>query len=441
MSNSLKDKYGEYIDLGFCIIGRNLNVISARGYASLITLAQISGPDVLDPILNPHGTQRDLNTKHSEEALEYALSAEDVEPTREPRAFPEITLNARDREVLRFTQVSGAELDFDTISEELLPDTMIAKVSVKVDALFLPVPPHNPQISRIDGNHRLSQAQTISLETEDLAALEQITEALNVPFALYVGMTPVQERKIFAAYNGKHKGMPAAIIDNFETGANSTIENIRELKGAARWLAVELQTEGRPFYGKVHLGGSKLGAKQKFGEAPPLTNRGLATAILTTLEKCNQLTPRLFPVYDREDPVEETEARQQERIASANKMLSYLDLYWSAVKDAFPEAWDDKKNYILMSSIGIGGFSQLAGPVIENLVVSKGKKEYEHFRAVMDYMAREVPLDRENFRGIAGAGGIKRVATSLIDLWSQNEVHVDVAIADPLNPFPHGLSD
>jgi DGQHR domain-containing protein len=441
MSNSLKDKYGEYIDLGFCIIGRNLNVISARGYASLITLAQISGPDVLDPILNPHGTQRDLNTKHSEEALEYALSAEDVDPTREPRAFPEITLNARDRDVLRFTQVSGAELDFDTISEELLPDTMIAKVSVKVDALFLPVPPHNPQISRIDGNHRLSQAQTISLETDDLAALEQITESLNVPFALYVGMTPVQERKIFAAYNGKHKGMPAAIIDNFETGANSTIENIRELKGAARWLAVELQTEGRPFYGKVHLGGSKLGAKQKFGEAPPLTNRGLATAILTTLEKCNQLTPRLFPVYDREDPVEETEARQQERIASANKMLSYLVLYWSAVKDAFPEAWDDKKNYILMSSIGIGGFSQLAGPVIENLVVSKGKKEYEHFRAVMDYMAREVPLDRENFKGIAGAGGIKRVATSLIDLWSQNEVHVDVAIADPLNPSPHGLSD
>jgi hypothetical protein len=279
------------------------------------------------------------------------------------------------------------------------------------------------------------------LETDDQAALDQMIEALNVPFALYVGMTPPQERKIFAAYNGKHKGMPAAIIDNFELGANTTIENIRYLKGAARWLANELQTEGRPFYGKVHLGGSKLGAKQKFGEAPPLTNRGLATAILTTLEKCNQLTPRLFPVYDAEDPSEATEARIQERIASANKMLSYLDLYWSAVKDAFPAAWDDKKNYILMSSIGIGGFSQLAGPVIENLVVSKGKKDYEHFRAVMDYMAREVPLDRENFRGIAGAGGVKRVATSLIDLWSQNEVHVDVAIADPLNPFPHGLSD
>jgi DGQHR domain-containing protein len=440
MSNSLKDKYGEYIDLGFCIIGRNLNVISARGFASLITLAQISGPDVLDPILNPHGTQRDLNSKHSEEALEYALSAEDVDSAREPRAFPEITLNARDKSVLRFTQLSGGELDFDAISEELIPDTLVAKVSVRVDSLVIPVPPLNPKISRIDGNHRLSQAQTISLETDDSVALESITEALNVPFALYVGMTAEQERKIFAAYNGKHKGMPAAIIDNFETSANTTIENIRELKSAARWLAIELQKEGRPFYGKVHLGGSKIGAKHKFGEAPPLTNRGLATAILTTLEKCSQLTPRLFPAYDPLEPFEETEIRIQERITSANKMLSYLDLYWSAVRDAFPAAWDDKKSYILMSSIGIGGFSQLAGPVIENLVVSKGKKDYEHFRAVMDYMAREVSLDRANFSGIAGAGGVKRVATSLIDLWSQNEVHVDVAIADPLNPFSSGLS-
>lgn len=441
MSSPLRDKYGEYVDLGFCIIGRNLNVITARGYSSLFTLAQISGPDILDPILNPFGTQRDLNAKHSEEALEYALTADDVDPAKEPRAFPEITLNARDKNVLRFTHVSGGDLDFEAISEELIPDTIVAKVSVRVDSLTFPVPPLNPQISRIDGNHRLSQAQRVLESTEDPAELQEISEALNVPFALYVGMTPQQERKIFSAYNGKHKGMPAAIIDNFEMGSNSDIENIRELKSAARWLAIEMQKEGRPFYGKVHLGGSKLGAKQKFGEAPPLTNRGLATAILTTLEKCNQLTPRLFPAYDPTDPIEETELKIQERIASANKMLSYLDLYWSAVRDAFPQAWDDKKNYILMSSIGIGGFSQLAGPVIENLVVSKGKKEYEHFRAVMDYMARSVPLDRDNFRGIAGAGGVKRVATSLIDLWSQNEVHVDVAIADSTSSSSSQLSD
>lgn len=121
-------------------------------------------------------------------------------------------------------------------------------------------------------------------------------------------------------------------------------------------------------------------------------------------------------------------------------MLNYLDLYWSAVRDAFPEAWDDKRNYILMSSIGIGGFSQLAGPVIENLVVSKGKKEYEHFRAVMDFMAREIPLDRDNYRGIAGAGGVKKVAESLISRWSRNEVHVDIALADQ-NQAPNGLAN
>lgn len=440
MINRLSEIYGEYIDLGYCIIGRNLNVISARGYSSLITLAQISGPDVLDPILNPSGTQRELNSKHSEEALEYALTARDVNPLKEPRAFPEVTLNARDKSVLRFTLISGGDFEFNDISEELMPDTAVARVQVKVGALEMPVAPLNPQISRIDGNHRLSQAQVIADATEDQEVLSQITEDLNVPFALYVGLEASQERKIFSAYNGKHKGMPAAIIDNFEVGANTVYENIRTLKGASRWLAVELQKEGRPFYGKVHLGGSKIGAKQKFGEAPPLTNRGLATAILTTLEKCSQLSPRLFPVYDESDPIEQTEQRKQERLMAASKMLSYLDLYWSAVRDAFPQAWDDKKNYILMSSIGIGGFSQLAGPVIENLVVSKGKKEYEHFRAVMDFMAREISLARDDFRGVAGAGGVKRVAGILVDRWSRNEVHVDIALAEQ-NDVPNGLTN
>jgi DGQHR domain-containing protein len=441
VNQQIIDANDGYISLGFCIIGRNLNVINARGYASLITLAQISGPDVLDPILNPNGTQRELNKQHSEDALEYAMTADLVDPEKDPRAFPEITLNVRDKDVLRITQTNGGELDFEGLSEELLPDTIMAEISIKRDSLLLPVPPLNPQISRIDGNHRLSRAQVIASETVDREELERISESLNVPFALYVSMTPQQERKIFSAYNGKHVGMPASIIDNFEMGGNDLLENIRDIKSASRWLAVELQREGMPFHGKVHLGGSKTGAKLKFGEAPPLTNRGLSTAILKTLEMCNQLKPTLFPPYDPIDPIEATELRRQERIAKARKMLNYLELYWRAVKDAFPEAWDDKKKYILMSSIGIGGFSQLAAPVIENLVVSKGKRDYEHFKAVMDYMAGQVNLERENFKAIAGAGGIKLVADKLITLWSDNQVHVDVAIAEPIDSQHGSLED
>lgn len=443
MSSRLRDIYGEYIDLGYCTIGRNLNVVSARGYASLITLAQISGPDILDPILNPSGTQRDLNLKHSEEAFEYALGAAAADPSKDPRAFPEVTLNARDMGIFRFTLISGGEIteiDFENISEELIPETNVLKIQVRVDALISPVPPHSPQISRIDGNHRLSQAQIFFDNTEeDPEVLKTISEDMNVPFALFVGLTPAQERKIFSAYNGKHAGMPPAIIDNFEMNANSTLENIATIKGASRWLAVELQKEGRPFHGKVHLGGSRVGAKQLFGEAPPLTNRGLATAIRTTLQNCNQLQPRLLPEFDLSDPTEMTEQRKEEHLKDAEKMLSYLDLYWTAVRDAFPNEWDDKRTYILMSSIGIGGFSQLAAPVIENLVVSKGTRKYEHFRAVMEFMAREINLERVNFQGVAGAGGTKRIAEMLIKHWSRNEVHVDIAIADK-GGFQHGLN-
>ena len=134
-----------------------------------------------------------------------------------------------------------------------------------------------------------------------------------------------------------------------------------------------------------------------------------------------------------------TEQRKEEHLKDAEKMLSYLDLYWTAVRDAFPNEWDDKRTYILMSSIGIGGFSQLAAPVIENLVVSKGTRKYEHFRAVMEFMAREINLERVNFKGVAGAGGTKRIAEMLIKHWSRNEVHVDIAIADK-GGFQHGLN-
>jgi hypothetical protein len=57
----------------------------------------------------------------------------------------------------------------------------------------------------------------------------------------------------------------------------------------------------------------------------------------------------------------------------------------------------------------------------------------------MEFMAREINLERVNFQGVAGAGGTKRIAEMLIKHWSRNEVHVDIAIADK-GGFQHGLN-
>ena len=114
MSNILIEKYGQEIDLGVCLIGKNLNIFTLRGFSNLELLAEISGGDVYDDVLNPEGTQRDLKTKHSKEALEYALDSLSENPAENPRAFPELTLNVRDASVLRVFDMNNSEINFES---------------------------------------------------------------------------------------------------------------------------------------------------------------------------------------------------------------------------------------------------------------------------------------------------------------------------------------
>ena len=107
MSTELEAKYGEFIDLGMCIAGRNLNTWTLRGYQPIKTLADISGGDVYDETKNPEGTQRDLKGWHSKEALDYAMDSLFLAPEDNPRAFPEITLNVRDTSVIQLLDANG----------------------------------------------------------------------------------------------------------------------------------------------------------------------------------------------------------------------------------------------------------------------------------------------------------------------------------------------
>jgi len=83
-----------------CIVGENLNLVSIRGYARLDVLAAVSSPDVYDQIHNEHGTQRDLSSKRSRDALTYALEAVEMSPATNPRCFTEVILNVRDKSVI-----------------------------------------------------------------------------------------------------------------------------------------------------------------------------------------------------------------------------------------------------------------------------------------------------------------------------------------------------
>src|SRR5690348_10717513 len=93
-------RHGEFVDLGPCLVGRNLNLVVLRGFAPADVLAEISSPDVYDMVKNQFGTQRDLKKKHSQECYVYAMESTIDDADNDPRAFPEIILNIRDTSVM-----------------------------------------------------------------------------------------------------------------------------------------------------------------------------------------------------------------------------------------------------------------------------------------------------------------------------------------------------
>ena len=431
MGNSLINQYGQEIDLGVCLIGKNLNVYTLRGFSSLEVLADISGGDVFDDVLNPEGTQRDLKPKHSKEALDYALGSLEENPEDSPRAFPELTLNVRDKNVLKIFDLNNSEINFDSLDFMSDNETQSVRVKVISDKLNQPTPRFNPQISRVDGNHRLSQAEEIDREL--------YPEIPVVPFSMFVGLSTLQERKLFSDINGKHVGMPPAIVTTFDSSLTPPEVALTTVKGRASWLARQLTAEDMAFHGKVHFGGSTEGAKELYGIVPPITVQGLRNGILKTLDRCPSIVAYLFPSVDLSDPSENSDLKKKERIDRGFVMLKLLNRYWSAVKSAYPVEWENKKDYILLNSIGLEGFSNLAGPVIEHLMLNKGTIEQVHFDAVMQHMASKTNLSRENYKGIAGAGGGKKIADELMQIWTQTGVHIAVAMTSLSEESPSNL--
>ncbi len=202
----LKSKYGRHIDLGNVVVGRNLNLWVLRGFAPMDLLSEISSADVYDEYKNPQGTQRDLTKSHSQDALDYAVESDLLSAEVDPRAFPEVILNARDTDVIQVFSVEDgiAITGFDSLGGLDDSESKIFNLKVRTDLLRWPKPPYQPQISRVDGNHRLYQAENARDEDGELESLPEI------PFSIFVGLNPAQERKLFKDINANQKGMESA---------------------------------------------------------------------------------------------------------------------------------------------------------------------------------------------------------------------------------------
>ncbi len=397
MTNPLTAVFGATIDLGSCIVGRNLNLVVVRGFARLDELAAISAPDVYDYYANPHGTQRELDQKHAKSCFEYASGSANVLAQDDPRSFPEIILNARDRQVVEFYHTESPEhaLDIDAFSTDDDIPTGCIGLRIRLSDIDFPHPTKNPQISRVDGNHRLSGVDVFALSDSEA---DSDDSSPIVAFSLFVGMNADQEIKLFKDINGEHKGMNVTHLATAEVRIHGESLKFDESRWHI-WMADALTRPGRSFEGMIFFGGQKAGAKEVLGKVPPVRLNTLAGTLKLQLARAD--------------------VARSTYLGQPDLLLELVDRYWQAVRSVFPAEWEDKKNFILLQTIGLSGFAQLGATLLDQ-ALTDGKVSKEDFELYLQAVHQEVNLARDAWAGIAGAGGAKQVAEALIKAATRN---------------------
>ncbi len=427
------DIWGKTITFSNCVVGKNLNLVQVRGYASLDALADISSADVFDQKLNEEGTQRPLTPSHVKEAYSYAITSIGAEPTFDPRAFTEVILNVRKQDAVKIL-VEGKEVVFSELAVDD-GNSVIADVIVRLDALSYPAKDYEPEISRVDGNHRLSGVPII--DKRDMS--------LNYPFvsfALFVGLSQDQERKIFADINGNQKNMDTSHLRQIvlrQKGDRSLLDK----QTRPQWFAKQLSAPGAVFDGLVHMGGSKKGIKKALGANPPLTFTGLVTMVSHTLKKLDEEVERAMPLATCQ-LAEAGDKRAFETVMQrATVIKTVLENYWLGVKATFPEAWNDikKSEFVLFDSTGSVALSQLAGDVIDQQLLDSKVQLSDFILALGRIRDAGITLKKTDYPGAAGMAGTSVIYAHLVSSRSESATGFISVLGQILEPEKSLLDD
>jgi DGQHR domain-containing protein len=407
----VQQRFGPQIDFGACFVGKNLNLQVLRGYAHLDRLAVVSAPDVYDMEENPNGTQRVLDTAHARACRDYAVTSDAVAAEEEPRFFAEILLNVRDLNVVELYNIEDpTELyEFDSFADDDEVPSSLVGVRVILSVMDFPKPKESPHVSRVDGNHRLWGVDELM---DQLAAGSDGNDPDEFPvvaYSLLVGLDPTQEARLFRDINGEHKGMDVTHLDQLMVRITDPEVLKANPKTLPLWIADQLSQPGRAFDGMVFRGGAKEGMK-RLGEQRPVKLNSLKSTVAQQLKAA----PKVSAVW-RNNP---------------DALLTCIDNFWKAVRLTFPEAWENRREYILLQAIGLGAMAKFGGSIIDSAFEAERLSEQD-FESYLAPVRGTVSLKREAYPGIAGAGGAQLIADRLLEASEPDAVRA-ARLADKL---------
>ena len=301
------------------IKGTNLNTPVYRGFASIKDIATISAPDTGNQDKNPDGLQRGLREKHAQDGYNYAAEAAKVPD--EPRLWPEVILNVREKSVIDEPQPVDEQHNLFKI---VVHEDRIDKTR------------EHPQISRTDGNHRLFYGEGHP-KYDFMPPLD-----ISTPFSLTIGLTPLEETSLFVDINDNQVKMNTSHLYHLLARVK-TSENLAKNKPTV-WIANKLVTDYKsPFHGIVYLGGEKE-------KVQGLERRVSLAHLRTGVDMILKLSIKLRDFEDIED----------------KHVL--IRTYWKAVAKVFSQEWADQKKYLLLRGFGVWSMSIVGADIIDRCI-------------------------------------------------------------------------
>jgi len=352
--------------------GKNFEVTTYRGYAKLCDLGRISSPDTYDEKINPGGIQRDLDKSHAKSAAKYAATGEGKLGTY--RIWPEIFLNVRDPSIIqikpiqKLNGVSLVRLMFDL---------------KKIDTKRL-----TPQISRVDGNHRLYYI-TGDPDRNEWGPVEE-----ESPFSLTIGLPVEEEQALFKDINDNQKGMNTSHLDNIVYRLKPEAKLHEE--NPAIWIGVRLHEDpNSPFHGLVYRGGVR-----DQGSKRPINLRSLQNGIATLLNDSKELRAMPGPANFK--------------VQAQYKLIRD---YWNAVKKIFGADWNAES--LLLKGVGYRALSVVGAYIIDRCF-REGKTETKDMEIYVEKLRKarvgEMTLNWDPDGPLAEFGGMKgaKIAAQLL---------------------------
>jgi len=376
-------------------VALTLNTYNIRGYTSMQNLVRISAADVFEEGKNDTGVQRPDTPSHAKKTIDYALGLSETYENASKFYWGDVLLCNRNTNATSFVL---NEKKHEELTQEQLADYLGEEVEIIINTAKLDLDAIKneklPDISRVDGNHRLKGYQYRYEERLQNKESTADLDSLQTPFTMIPGLTVLEEDYIFEMVNGTPKKVDTSQV-KYKRARRMGVSLLEgELDDLCLAIATELKDKGNAFENLVFAGGRVDEQKKILGRTPPLKLAPLANYVKQQLKEAS-----LFVDANINEPM---------------NIIKSVIAYWNSVKEVFPNLFEDqagkKGEYILFQAVGMYGFGMLGGKFMNDML-DEQKLDKNYFKKRLQILEKNVDMSRDNeeFRDAAGFGGGKKI--------------------------------